>query len=70
MGFKLGDTVYIKTDPEQMDAIVVGKREFVGGTITYTIGLNSNYYDMYEIELSKERGALKALGVSKEEQNK
>jgi len=67
MNFKIGDSVYVKTDPNQEDGIIVAKREFIGGTVVFTCGWNGNYIDLYEQELSKERDELKVLGVNRQE---
>jgi hypothetical protein len=67
MGFKLGQTVFIRTDPEQMECIVVSKTEFIGGTTKVTIGCNGSYFDLYDIELSGEMDVLKKMDVVKYE---
>jgi hypothetical protein len=67
MGFKLGQTVYLKTDSEQHENTVIAKREFFGGTVTYTIGCNGSYIDIYECELSTELDVLKKLDVTRYE---
>lgn len=61
MGFKLGQTVYIKTDPKQEECIVVSRTEFVGGTKTYTVGYNGARIDVYEAELSNEKDVVKVI---------
>jgi len=68
MGFKLGQTVYIKTDPKQFENKVVSKTEFYGGTIMYTISCNGSRVDVYGCDLTHERDELRALGVNKQEQ--
>ena len=67
MGFKLGQTVYIKTDPQQMESIVVSRTDFIGGTTKYTIGCNGSYFDLYDIELCAEMDVLKKMDVTKYE---
>ena len=63
MGFKLGDTVYIKTDAEQVENIVVAKTEFYGGSVVYKISCNGGYLDVYECELNNKIDELKKLGL-------
>jgi len=64
MGFKLGQTVYLKTDAEQVENIIVSKRELVGGTVIFTIGSNGSYFDVYDVELSPHIDELKRMGVT------
>ncbi len=61
MGFKLGQSVYLKTDPQQLEGIVVGKSEFVGGSVVYKVGWNGSYVDVYEVELTGEEDTLKKV---------
>lgn len=61
MSFKLGQTVYIKTDPNQYENTIVSVKEFVGGSKVYTLGCNGSYIDVYEIELSEEKDVLKVV---------
>lgn len=63
MGFKLGQTVYIKTDDEQEENIIVARKEFHGGTVTYTVGHKGGYAEVYECELSDEPDELKILNI-------
>ena len=63
MGFKLGESVFLKTDNEQHENIVVSVRQFYGGTTTYTISCNGSYIDVYECELSHEPDTLKMLNI-------
>ena len=64
MSFKLGQDVYIKTDPNQLKNMIVGKNEFVGGTVTYTVGVNGDYATVYECELSNEPDELMRLNIT------
>lgn len=61
MKFKLGQMVYIITDPEQKEYIIIARREFLGGTKTYTLAHDGMYIDTYEVELSDEKDPLKNL---------
>lgn len=67
MSFKLGDLIYVKTDPNQEQGMIVGKREFIGGTVVFTCGWNGTYLDLYEQELTHERDEVKALGINKQD---
>lgn len=67
MRFTLGDTVYLKTDPNQEQLMIISKREFIGGTVTFICGLNGAYLELYEQELTHERDEVKALGINKKE---
>lgn len=64
MSFKLGASVYVKTDPNQEQGIVISKREYIGGSVTYTCGWNGIYVELYEQELTTEPDPLKALGIT------
>ena len=66
MGFKLGESVFIKTDPEQNENIIVAKTEFIGGTVVLTIACNGSRIDVYECELSSEPDQLKLLNIRAE----
>lgn len=61
--FELGQTVYLKTDNEQLPNIIVSKVEYVGGTVNYTVGCNGSYTTVYECELTSERDILKTLDI-------
>jgi hypothetical protein len=63
MDFKLGESVFLVTDDEQAEYMVVSVRQFYGGSMVYTIGNNGNYLDVYECELSTEPDALKLLNI-------
>lgn len=67
MGFKLGQTVFLKTDADQRPNIVVAKREFYGGTVVYTVSSDGAYIDVYSCELTEDRNELIALGIHTEE---
>ena len=61
MKYELGQIVYVKTDPKQLENQIVARRQFIGGTITYTVGFNGGYYDVYEGELSEDIDTIKKL---------
>jgi hypothetical protein len=67
--FENGQKVFLKTDPRQEEHIIVARRQFIGGTETYTIGHNGNYFDMYAHELSSERDQLKAMNIPTNDDN-
>jgi len=67
MGFKLGQTVFIKTDSEQRESIVTSRHEYVGGTVSYTVGCNGSYWEVYECELSSDIDVLKKMDVTRYE---
>lgn len=66
MSFKLGESVFLKTDPEQLENIIVAKTEFVGGTVMYTVSSNGQRGDVYECEISYEPDQLKMLNIRAE----
>jgi hypothetical protein len=63
MMFKLGQMVYIKTDREQIQHQIVSRREYVGGSKTYTLACNGSYIDVYEEEMSIEVDVLRKLEI-------
>ena len=63
MNFKLGDTIYVKTDPNQDEGIIVGKTELIGGTVVSRCGWNGSYVELYAQELTHEPDPLKVLGI-------
>tara|TARA_R110000868_G_scaffold334194_1_gene594874 strand:+ start:2879 stop:3091 length:213 start_codon:yes stop_codon:yes gene_type:complete len=67
MTFNLGDSIYLKTDQNQEEGIIVARRELIGGTVQFTCGWNGHYIDLYAQELTKERDELKVLGVNRQE---
>jgi hypothetical protein len=66
MSFKLGESVFLKTDPEQHENIIVARTEFVGGTVIYRIACNGSTFDVYGCELTDEPDQLKLLNIRAE----
>ena len=53
--FNRGDTVYIRTDPDQIPYIIIGILIYIDGGIQYFIAHNHIRVYMYGAEISKER---------------
>ena len=53
--------VYIKTDPEQMPVQIIAVRFHMGGSVTYTVGCNGTYQEVYEDEINEEQDTLKRV---------
>ena len=59
--FTLGSMVYIKTDPEQLAVQIIAVRFHIGGSVTYTVGCNGTYQEVYEDEINEEQDTLKRV---------
>lgn len=57
--FDIGDSVYLRTDPEQAERLVTGINVRQNG-ITYAISYLTNETWHYDFEISKERDIIKA----------
>lgn len=57
--FDIGDSVYLKTDPEQAERLVTGISVRQNG-ITYAISHLTNETWHYDFEITKERDIIKA----------
>lgn len=57
--FDIGDSVYLKTDPEQVERLVTGISVRKNG-ITYAISYLTNETWHYDFEITKERDIIKA----------
>lgn len=57
--FDIGDSVYLKTDPEQSERLVTGISVRQNG-ITYAISHLTNESWHYDFEITKERDIIKA----------
>lgn len=61
--FALGDIVFLKTCPEQLERMVTGITFRPNGAV-YMISIGSNESNHYEIEISSEKNLLKELNIS------
>jgi len=61
--YDLGQTVYLKTDTEQLPRIVYGIEIRIGGSLTYNVSCGTEISEHYGIELAKEKDALLAVGA-------
>lgn len=66
--FELGETVYLRTDPEQYEAIITSMTEYIGGSVTYTISCNGSTTTAYGIELEREINEVKRLGINQKQE--
>ena len=53
--FKLGETVYLKTDPDQYARIIVALQITVDGGMLYKLAINMSEQWHYEVELQREK---------------
>lgn len=65
--YAFGDSIYIKTDPEQKEYTFVG---FIGrpGSILYTLDYLGDEIEVYDFQTSRDRDILKATGADKADQ--
>jgi hypothetical protein len=63
--YKLGQFVYLRSDPRQQPWMIVSISARIDGSVLYTITLGTAAYHAYEQELSAERNELIAAGVEK-----
>lgn len=68
MGFKLGDTVYIRTDPDQSEGIITSITEYLGGSITYAVSGHNGTTAAYGVELSRDIDEVKRLGINQKQE--
>jgi hypothetical protein len=56
--YEIGEVVYIKSDPEQMSAIVIGYVINPGNSLMYklAVGLDVTYH--YDVELTLNKGVI------------
>ena len=52
--FALGSTVYLRTDVNQLPALVVGYRVTCAGTILYELQQGTVQYTAYAVEITSE----------------
>lgn len=53
--FKLGEMVYLKTDPEQMARIIISLQISVDGGLLYKLAIGMSEQWHYEAEISRDR---------------
>lgn len=53
--FELGQIVYLKTDPEQLQRMVVGITVNPGNSLFYRVAFEEDASSHYEIELSADK---------------
>jgi len=53
--FKLGETVFLKTDPDQYARIIVAIQITVDGGMLYKLAINMSEQWHYEVELQREK---------------
>jgi hypothetical protein len=53
--FKLGETVYLKTDPDQFARIIVALQLTVDGGLLYKLAINMSEQWHYEIEMTRDK---------------
>lgn len=65
--FAFGDTVYLKTDPDQLARLVIAVSFFATGGVSFQLGsgIDQTWHSEIEISLTKNQG--KSLGFKKTE---
>ncbi|RLD76319.1 MAG: hypothetical protein DRJ15_15550 [Bacteroidetes bacterium] len=58
--FKIGDTVYLKTDPAQLERLITGINIRQNG-LSYEVSLSEDLSWHYDFELSREQNIAKKL---------
>ena len=53
-----GDIFYIKTDPEQIPAMLVGLVYLPGKAMKFRLSFEGEIFEVYDFEVSKERDIL------------
>lgn len=53
--FKLGEIVYLKTDPDQLARIIVAIQVTVDGGMLYKLAIGMNEQWHYEVEISRDK---------------
>jgi hypothetical protein len=53
--FKLGETVYLRTDPDQYARIIVAIQITVDGGMLYKLAINMSEQWHYEVELQRDK---------------
>jgi hypothetical protein len=53
--FKMGNMVYLKTDPDQIPCIITSIEVTVGGDIKYHLSCNGGKVIAYDVELSESK---------------
>jgi len=61
--FELGETVYLTTDPDQLERIVTERKEQIGGTLSYGLSTELLLSYHYAVEMGREYDELKALDI-------
>lgn len=65
--FTIGQTAYLKTDPEQLEHIVIAYVVNANGLI-YEIMFNNEASLHYALEITEQPNQLKALGITANEE--
>lgn len=53
--YEIGDSVYLRTDPDQFECLITGITIKAGGTLTYEIACGSTVTWHYGFELSHDK---------------
>lgn len=61
--YKLSQQVYLKTDLDQFERMVVERREVMGGSKSYLLSLGTEYSVHFEEEMALEADEMKRLGI-------
>lgn len=67
--FGLGDIVYLKTDPDQLERMVTECSFKGSGEVVYNLNLGPSESYHYEIEISSKKDLMKQLDISDKNQS-
>jgi hypothetical protein len=62
--YNLGQLVYLVTDDEQKDRLVIAIKFTIDGGLVYTLSCGTNDTSHYEAEISETRNIIKALSIN------
>jgi hypothetical protein len=65
--FEIGQTVYLKTDPDQLERFVTGLFVRPGNRLMYELACAEDTSQHYDFEISAERDAVKAAGFTSDD---
>ena len=66
--FGLGDIVYLKTDPEQLERMVTEVCFKGSGSVVYNLNVGATESYHYDMELSSKKDLMKQLDISDKNQ--
>jgi SNF family Na+-dependent transporter len=62
--YTLGDILYLKTDPEQLERMCTQVSFKGSGSVVYSLSVGHQESDHYDIEISSKKDLMKELNIS------